>query len=109
MADLIIPAALRIWLIFLVIFVALQYPVPFSIIFGGIGGLAGGLVTAWWQMPGGSPKGPKDLPPTDSLERPDPDGSDVNPRWELPFLKTNRSQNRYIERQKRARARKRNK
>ena len=109
MADLIIPAALRIWLIFLVVFVALQYSVPFSIIFGGIGGVAGGLVTAWWQMKGGSPAGPKGISPTDSLSRPDPDGSDVNPRWELPFLKTNKAQNRYIERQKRARARKRDK
>lgn len=106
MADLIIPAALRIWLIFLLIFIFLEYPVPFSITFGAIGGIAGGIVSAWWQMKGGSPNPSGGArPPTDKLKRPDPDGSDVNPRWEVPFLKSNASQRRYIERKKRARQR----
>lgn len=105
MADLIIPAALRLWLVFLLVFVLLKYPVPFSILFGAIGGFAGGLLSAWSQVKGGAPQTPKDIPPTDKLTRPDPDGSDVNPRWELPFMKTNQAKQRYIERQKRARDR----
>ncbi|MGB3570865.1 MAG: hypothetical protein WA783_07515 [Phormidesmis sp.] len=105
MADLLIPAAVRTWLVFLLLFILLGYDVPFSILFGALGGLAGGLVTAWWQIKGGAPHGPTDLPPTDHLRRPDPDGSDVNPWFELPFLKTNKSQRRYIERKKKARAR----
>ncbi|MEM6598400.1 MAG: hypothetical protein AAF810_11390 [Cyanobacteria bacterium P01_D01_bin.36] len=110
MADLIIPAALRIWLIFLLIFIFLDYSVPFSITFGAIGGIAGGIVSAWWQMKGGAPSsGPKGLPPTDKLKRPNPDGSDVNSRWQLPFLKSNASKNRYLERKKKARSRRLNK
>ncbi|CAN5770173.1 hypothetical protein BH23CYA1_BH23CYA1_09340 [soil metagenome] len=104
-ADLIIPAALRLWLVFLLVFVLLRYPVPFSILFGAIGGFAGGLLSAWSQVKGGAPQTPKGMPPTDKLIRPDPDGSDVNPRWELPFMKTNKAKQRYIERQKRARDR----
>ncbi len=105
MADLIIPAALRLWLVFLLVFVFLKYPVPFSILFGAIAGFAGGLVTAWAQVKGGAPPTPKDRPPTDKLRRPDPGGADVNPRWEVPFMKTNKAKQRYIERQKRARDR----
>ncbi|MGD1898640.1 MAG: hypothetical protein ACFB16_17005 [Phormidesmis sp.] len=105
MADLLIPAAVRIWLIFLLVFIFLGYNVPFSIFFGFVGGLAGGLVTAWWQIKGGAPNDPKGLPPTDNLKRPDPDGSDVNPLFEVPFLKTNKAQQRYIERRKKARSR----
>ncbi len=105
MADLFIPAAIRTWLVFLLLFVFLDYGVPFSILFGALGGLAGGIVTAWWQIKGGAPHGPKDLPPTDHLRRPEPDGSEVNPRLELPFLKTNKAQRRYIERKKKARSR----
>lgn len=110
MADLIIPAALRIWLLFLVIFVLLDYPVPFSILFGAIGGISGGLVTAWWQIKGGTPKDGfiQGMPPVDKLRRPDPDGSDENPTFELPFLKTNKAKKRYIERRQKARDRRLN-
>ncbi|MEM8505671.1 MAG: hypothetical protein AAF716_21275 [Cyanobacteria bacterium P01_D01_bin.1] len=105
MADLIIPAVIRTWLIFLIVFFLLGYPVPFSIVFGGIGGLAGGIMSGWWQVKGGTPENPKGLPPTDKLRRPDPDGSDENPYFSLPFLKTNKANRRYIERKKRARDR----
>ncbi len=104
MADLIIPATLKIWLFFLLAFVLLGYPIPFSILFGAIGGVAGGLTSAWWQVKGGAPPTPKNLPPIDKLRRPDPD--EVDPRWELPFLKTNKAKKRYIERNQRARDRK---
>ncbi|MEL6160274.1 MAG: hypothetical protein AAFQ40_07860 [Cyanobacteria bacterium J06623_5] len=106
MADLIIPAALKGWLIFLVVFALLDYPVPFSILFGAIGGIAGGLITAWWQIKGGAPSNPKNISPTDNLRRPSPDGSDENSRFELPFLKTNKAKRRYVERKRRARDRK---
>ena len=105
MADLIIPAALRIWLIFLLIFIFFRYPVPFSIIFGAIGGIAGGIVTAWWQMPGGAPSDGAKGKPSDKAKRPGPDESDGSSRWELPLLKPNSAQRRYIERKKRARMR----
>ncbi|MBE9060922.1 hypothetical protein [cf. Phormidesmis sp. LEGE 11477] len=105
MADLIIPAVIRTWLIFLIIFFLIGYSVPFSILFGAIAGIAGGIATGWWKVEGGTPKGPKGLPPTDKLRRPDADGSDANPYFELPFLKTNRANQRYIERQRRARDR----
>lgn len=59
MTDLIVPAALRIWLVFLLIFALLGYSVTASILFGAMGGFAGGLVAAWWRAPGGEPK-PKD-------------------------------------------------
>ena len=55
MTDLIVPAALRIWLVFLLLFALLGYSVPASILFGAIGGFAGGLVSAWWYVPGGEP------------------------------------------------------
>ncbi|MEM1254898.1 MAG: hypothetical protein AAGI69_20880 [Cyanobacteria bacterium P01_H01_bin.21] len=55
MTDLIVPAALRIWLVFLLIFALLGYSVTVSILFGAIGGFAGGLVSAWWYAPGGEP------------------------------------------------------
>ena len=108
MADLLIPALIRTWFIFLVTFIFLGYAVPFSIFFGFVGGLAGGLISAWWEIKGGAPAGPKGLPPTDKLRRPAPDGSDENPRFELPFLKTNKAQQRYMERKKKARARRTN-
>ncbi|MEL6939237.1 MAG: hypothetical protein AAFO84_08590 [Cyanobacteria bacterium J06598_1] len=105
MADLLIPAAVRTWLIFLLVFIFLGYDVSFSIFFGAIGGLAGGLISAWWQIKGGAPSaGFNGLPPTDKLRRPAPDGSDVNRVLELPFLKTNKAQERYIKRRKKARA-----
>ena len=55
MTDLIVPAALRIWLVFLLIFVLLGYSVTASILFGVVGGFAGGLVSAWWDALGGEP------------------------------------------------------
>lgn len=55
MTDLIVPAALRIWLVFLLIFVLLGYSVTTSILFGVVGGFAGGLVSAWWDAFGGEP------------------------------------------------------
>ncbi|EDX87720.1 hypothetical protein S7335_5430 [Synechococcus sp. PCC 7335] len=106
--DLIIPAAVRTWLIFLIIIFLLGYSVPFSILYGAIGGLAGGIATGWWQMKGGAPKDPAGLPPTNKLKRPNPNDSG-NPYLELPFLKTNKANRRYIERQKRARARRQRK
>ncbi|MEL7143071.1 MAG: hypothetical protein AAGM27_09330 [Cyanobacteria bacterium J06554_3] len=107
MADLIIPAALRLWLFFLVIFVVLDYSATFSIVFGAIAGLSGGIVSAWWQIKGGSPsEGPKGLKPVDNLKRPAADGSDSGARFELPFLKSNKAKRRYMERNKRARDRK---
>lgn len=59
MTDLIVPAALRIWLVFLLVFIVLGYSVTVSILFGAIGGFAGGLVSAWWTALGGEPM-PKD-------------------------------------------------
>lgn len=61
MTDLIVPAALRIWLVFLLIFALLGYSVTASILLGAMGGFAGGLVAAWWHAPGGEPK-PTDNP-----------------------------------------------
>lgn len=55
MTDLIVPAALRIWLVFLLVFIVLGYSVTASILFGAIGGFAGGLVSAWWNAIGGEP------------------------------------------------------
>jgi hypothetical protein len=59
MADLIVPAALRFWLLFLVVFWLLGYSVLFSILFGAVGGFAGGVVMAWWQAQGGEPLSPE--------------------------------------------------
>lgn len=56
MTDKIVPVALRLWLVFLLIFVALGYPVTHGIFFGAIAGLAGGMVKAWWNTPGGVPQ-----------------------------------------------------
>ena len=55
MADRVVPAALRAWLIFLLLFTLLGYPVGFSILFGAAGGFAWGTVSAWWSVPGGAP------------------------------------------------------
>ncbi|MEM9486645.1 MAG: hypothetical protein AAGA83_23475 [Cyanobacteria bacterium P01_F01_bin.116] len=60
MIDLIVPAALRLWLVFLLIFALLGYSVTASILFGAVGGFAGGVVAAWWYAPGGEPKPPED-------------------------------------------------
>lgn len=58
MTDKIVPAALRFWLVFLLLLVFLGYSVPTSILFGAIGGFAGGMVSAWWKTKGGVPKAP---------------------------------------------------
>lgn len=108
LADLIIPAALRLWLIFLISFALLGYSVPFSIVFGAIGGIAGGISSAWWQIKGGAPQKPKNSnkPPVDELTP--NQGSRTNTRWEIPFLKPDRAKVRYMERQRRIRDRKMN-
>jgi len=43
------PVALRVWLAFLLCLVLLGYSVPFSIVVGAVGGIAGGWVVAWWN------------------------------------------------------------
>ncbi|MEM8614630.1 MAG: hypothetical protein AAGF93_21640 [Cyanobacteria bacterium P01_H01_bin.105] len=70
MTDLIVPAALRIWLVFLLVFALLGYSVPASILFGAIGGFAGGLVSAWWHAPGGEPISNGDNPSSMPLRLP---------------------------------------
>ena len=62
MADKIIPAALRIWLVFLFLFLLLGYEVVPSILLGAIAGFAGGTIHAWWMSPGGEPTTPLELP-----------------------------------------------
>jgi membrane associated rhomboid family serine protease len=44
-----VPTALKLWLFFLFCFFFLGYPVPLSILFGAVGGFAGGWVDAWWN------------------------------------------------------------
>jgi len=103
--DLIIPAAIRTWLVFLLVFILLDYSTGVSMLFGAIGGIAGGVVTAWWQIKGGAPAGPTDHPPTDKLRRPDPNKEHFGAGWHVPFLKSNRANKRYMARRKKARDR----
>jgi hypothetical protein len=50
------PSTLKIWLLFLLLFLMLGYgPIP-SILFGLVAGVAGGIVATWWVSPGGEPK-----------------------------------------------------
>lgn len=56
MVDKGVPAGLKIWLVFLIGFILLGYPIIPSIVFGAVTGLAGGMLTAWWNTPGGEPK-----------------------------------------------------
>lgn len=105
MADLIIPATILTWLIFLLVFILLGYETSFSLLFGAIGGVAGGLIAGWWQVKGGAPDGPADRPPTDKLRRPDPNARRFGIQFSVPFLKTNRANRRYMERRKRVRDR----
>jgi hypothetical protein len=42
-------AGLKYWLIFLLGFYFLGYRAELSILFGGLGGVAGGFLAAWWQ------------------------------------------------------------
>ena len=105
MTDLIIPAAIRTWLVFLLVFILLDYSTGVSMLFGAIGGVAGGVITAWWQIKGGAPSGSSDRPPTDKLRRPDPNKEYHGARWHLPFLKSSRANKRYMARRKKARDR----
>ncbi|MEH2264223.1 hypothetical protein [Nostoc sp.] len=43
-----VDTGLKYWLFFMLGFVYLGYPPPMSILLGGIGGLAGGWIIAWW-------------------------------------------------------------
>ena len=60
MTDLIVPVAIRSWLVFLLIFRFLGYTTFFSILFGAVAGFAAGTVSAWWQVKGGDPLPPKE-------------------------------------------------
>lgn len=62
MTDKIVPVALRLWLLFLLAFVFLGYAVIPSILFGAIGGFAGGMISAWWKTKGGEPKKAQQAP-----------------------------------------------
>ncbi len=42
-------SGLQFWVIFLVAFVLLRFPLALSIVFGAIAGLAGGFCVGWWQ------------------------------------------------------------
>ncbi len=84
--DKIVPVALRLWLLFLFLFLLLGYAVIPSVIFGAIGGLAGGTVSAWWQTPGGEPQ-PRQMSKPGTIEqlsnRIKPNGL----KGRLPFMK----------------------
>ena len=56
MVDKAVPAGLKIWLGFILVFVVLGYPVVPSIVFGLVGAVAGGMISAWWQTLGGIPQ-----------------------------------------------------
>ncbi|MGD1904463.1 MAG: hypothetical protein ACFB0C_00545 [Leptolyngbyaceae cyanobacterium] len=86
MPDKIVPVALRLWLLFLFVFLLLGYTVVPSVFFGAIAGLAGGTVSAWWQTPGGEPKPQEETKPS-TIEQL---GNRIKPQniWSrLPFLK----------------------
>lgn len=87
MPDKIVPVALRLWLGFLFVFLLLGYAVVPSVIFGAIGGLAGGTVNAWWTTPGGQPKPVESAPATNPLDKL---GERIKPqRWQarIPFMR----------------------
>lgn len=106
MLDLIIPATILTWLVFLLVFILLGYTTGVSMLFGAIGGIAGGSVIGWWQIKGGAPSdAPKDRPPIDKLRRPDPNKEYFGAGWHVPFLKSNRAKQRYMTRRKKARDR----
>lgn len=82
--DKIVPIALRLWLVFLFAFLLLGYNVVPSILFGAIGGFAGGMVSAWWQTPGGVPEADQEPFALQKL------GKQLSPQQvsrRLPFLK----------------------
>jgi hypothetical protein len=83
--DKFFPVALKLWLAFLLTFLALGYAIAPSILFGAIAGFAGGMVSAWWQTPGGEPQ-EAELEPTALGKL----GEKLKPRQvqnRLPFLK----------------------
>lgn len=84
MIDKIIPAALRLWLLFLFSFLFLGYSVIPSVVFGGIGGLASGIISAWWQTKGGIPQ-PTTAPP--ALKKISGKLRPPQVRHRIPFLK----------------------
>lgn len=61
-------AGLRYWLVFLLAFFFLGYPVPLSIFWGGIAGIAGGFLAAYWRA--------KEIPKTAA---PEDDGAASKP------------------------------
>lgn len=89
MTDKLVPVALRLWLLFLLAFVLLGYAVVPSILFGAVGGFAGGLISAWWSTPGGEPTPAQQAP--SALEKLGGRiGGRLQPRGlgsRLPFLK----------------------
>ena len=85
MTDKIFPVALRLWLVFLFAFLLLGYAIVPSILFGLVGGFASGMVSAWWQTPGGEPEVVEAEP--NALEKL---GGRLRPRYvqnRMPFLK----------------------
>lgn len=42
-------AGLQFWLFFLLTLVLLGFPLPYAIVFGAMGGMAGGFAVGWWQ------------------------------------------------------------
>lgn len=79
------------------------YPVTFSIVFGAIGGLAGGLATAWWQVKGGAPMPVEEESRTESWRRLH-QIKEIASRWDLPLVGPSNSQKRYLERTQRTRS-----
>ena len=68
-ADKAIPAGLKVWLIFLISFYLLGLPVILSILFGFMGGVAGGWIFAWWQTAGGEPLETRSTEETEQTNR----------------------------------------
>ena len=105
MLDLIIPATILTWLVFLLVFILLGYTTSVSMLFGMIGGVAGGVVIGWWKIKGGAPSVSSNRPPIDKLRRPDPNKEHYGAGWHVPFMKSNRAKQRYMTRRKKARDR----
>ncbi len=49
-------SGLKFWLIFLIVLRLLGFPFPYAVVFGAVGGIAGGFALGWWLemalMPG---------------------------------------------------------
>lgn len=65
-------SGLQILVFFILALALLGYPIEFSLLFGGIGALAGALIVDWWQHP----DKPTDLQP-EQAEYPEEDSSDL--------------------------------